>query len=55
MGQNCSKKLKFQLSNFTLAWSIVGKRIVHPRYELFKRTTAKNENTGQTYLKRHLN
>ena len=50
MGQNRFKKLskfqKFQLSNL-IDFSKLS--------DLFKRTTTKNENIGQTYIKKHLN
>ena len=57
IGQNRFKKLskfqKFHIGNFTLTWSNEGKMNLYN--DFFKRTTAKNENFGQIFLKKLLN
>ena len=59
MGQNCFKKLpklvKFNLSNFTLTCQMREKWIAHSLIWLTQKNYSKNENVGQTYLKKHLN
>ena len=60
MRQNRFKKLsksqKFQLSDFILTWSNEEKvNSVWPDMTYSKELQQKNENVGQTFLKKHLN